>query len=102
MTPITSVMGGRTMAGAATGACTSAASVHAVIEPSIHGSGRFRRANSQPPTAPMSKAASKRPYGKTVGDSLRARDRNAASALDSMVLHRQSLDKLPCVFQRGL
>jgi hypothetical protein len=50
----------------------------------------------------MSKAAPNRPYGKTVGDSFRATDRNAASALDSMVLHLQSLDKLPRVIPRGL
>ena len=56
-TPITITMGGRTTAGAAIGAESSAASVHSVIGPSIQGSGSCSRAKPQPPAMPSASAA---------------------------------------------
>src|SRR5690349_11768417 len=77
ITPMIIVIGGRTVPGAAIGARTSEASVHAVMEPSIHGRGRPARAKIHPPAAPTSRAAINRTYGNDAGVNVRSHPFNA-------------------------
>ena len=57
---MTADMGGRITAGAATGAFSRAASVQAVMAPSMKGSGRFSHLNSRPPARPIAMASANR------------------------------------------
>ena len=61
ITPMIIVIGGRTVPGAAIGARTRAARVQAVMEPSIHGSGRSNVEKTKPPAPPTTRAARNRP-----------------------------------------